>query len=233
MNNKVKINHLAIIMDGNGRWGKQEGINLYDAYVKGIENAHCTVKNVQELQIPHLTLFAFSDDNWNRPQEEIDFLLELVGQYLDKAIDEIIRNNIKLSFMGNLNKIPHYTRQKMLKSQEATKHNTGLSLNIAFSYSGQDEIIDSVKQICDLGYKSSSINKCLIKKYMYNPGMPDVDLMIRTGGDIRISNFLLWYLGYAELYFINKYWPDFSKEDLNNAIKEFNSRKRNFGYARK
>lgn len=232
MNNHVKIQHLAIIMDGNGRWGKKAGITLYDAYIEGIENANRIVRNVQELKIPNLTLFAFSDENWNRPQDEIDFLLELVGQYLDKEIDTMMRNNIKLSFIGNLDRVTSHLRKKILQAQTETNNNTGLNLNIAFSYSGKNEIIDAIKQILDLGYKSSSINSDLLKKYMYHPDMQEVDLLIRTGGDMRISNFLLWYISYAELYFTQKHWPEFSKDDLDTAINEFTVRKRNFGYAR-
>lgn len=227
----MTINHIAIIMDGNGRWASANNTQKLFGHQKGAEVAKETIKYAAKIGVKHLTLYAFSSENWNRPQSEIEDIIGLLKFYLQNQIQELHKNNIKFHCIGDLTKLPQNIYQLIIESQELTKNNNHMNLYLAFSYGGRDEIIRAANKAIAAGYHNISTE--LITKFLDVSNMPDVDLMIRTSGEQRISNFLIWQSAYSELYFTNKLWPDFNNQDLDMAIENFNSRKRNFGYARK
>ncbi|MCF8462407.1 MAG: di-trans,poly-cis-decaprenylcistransferase [Rickettsiaceae bacterium] len=229
--NSNEINHLAIIMDGNSRWADSQGLHKFAGYAKGVDVMSEIIRNISSHNVKYITFYAFSQENWNRPKEDIKFLLELLSQKLDSEEDDFIKNNIRLKFIGRLDKISLELLNKINKIEELTKFNTKLTVTIAFSYSGREEIVDACQKLIDNNVKNVTVE--LIAKQMYFPQMPDVDLLIRTGKEKRLSNFLTWHSTYAELYFCEKYWPEFSLEDLNKALNDFSTRQRNFGNARK
>lgn len=222
-----KINHLAIIMDGNVRWAISKGIAKSEGHRAGASNVKTLLPTLIELNIPYVTLYTFSSENWNRSKTEIAFLLKLLRYYLKNEGASLHKNGVKIKIIGRLDRLGGLLQKQILETIELTKHNTKITLCIAFSYGGRAEIIDACQKIIDSG--KTTINESEFKDYLYDAEMPDVDLLIRTSGEQRISNFLLWQLAYAELYFIPKYWPDLTKEDLISAIDNYSKRKRNFG----
>jgi len=222
--------HIAIIMDGNGRWAQKHTIGRIRGHRKGAQAVRATVRACREIGIKYLTLFAFSMENWNRPGEEVKGLMSLLEEYLDKETDKLHKQGIKLTTIGELDLLETRVKEKIRRAKELTKINTKMTLNIALSYGGRDEIVNAVKNIIqDSKEKKIDINKQNFSHYLYTENMPDPDLLIRTGGEYRISNFLLWQIAYAELYFTKVLWPDFTKEQLLKAIASYQRRERRFG----
>ena len=228
-----EIKHIAIIMDGNGRWAQQHGKERIFGHLKGVDSARDVVKSANALHIPYLTLYAFSTENWNRPTEEVNYLFELMAETFLKEIENLIRDNIRVVFSGRIDTLPEATKKVILDTIEKSAHCTGTTVNVAISYSGRAELADTAKQIAmqvaEGKLKPEEINEQTICQNLYHPEIPDVDLMIRTAGDQRISNFLLWQLAYAELFFTPIMWPEFRREHLAEIIEQFTHRERRFG----
>lgn len=224
---KHTIKHLAIIMDGNDRWAKVNNVTKAEGHKKGAELAKKIAPEVAKLGISYLTLYAFSSENWQRPEEEVSLLLSLLNYYIENDIEILDQNEIKLKVIGNLDKLSKDLQTKIESAVESTKDNNKMTLCIAFSYGGREEIVQACQKIIDSGEKH--ISEETFKNYLYDPEMPDVDLFIRPGGVYRISNYLLWQSSYAELYFTDKFWPDFTIDDINKAAQDYSARKRTFG----
>lgn len=234
--NKNIINiplHIAIIMDGNGRWAKSRGLNRTVGHKAGAETLKKIVEECEKLEIKHLTVYAFSTENWNRPQDEINTLMNLLREYIQKYIDEADSNNIKVDIIGDVSGLDVDIQDKIKILYEKTKTKTGLNFHIAINYGGRDEIIRAMKKMYkDLLYNNlnaNSISQEVFEKYLDTAGTPMPELVIRTSGEERISNFLLWQTAYSELYFSNKLWPDFNIDELHKALKDYQNRNRRFG----
>lgn len=225
--------HIAIIMDGNRRWAKEKGIETKLGHKAGAENLEKLANFANDIGLKYLTVYAFSTENWKRTKEEVGALMVLLKSYVDKFLKRANTNNIKIRVLGDLERLDSGLRESIAEIVEKSSNNTGLTLNIAFNYGGRDEITNAVKHIAkdveNGKMKIDEIDEQVISNKLYTCGEPDPDLLIRTGGEIRISNFLLWQLAYTEFLFVDKYWPDFSEEDLLNAIHTFQTRKRRFG----
>ena len=226
--NSLNLNHIAIIMDGNGRWAKDKGMDRIFGHKEGAKSAKKVIEACSDLNINYLTLYAFSTENWNRPQFEIDSLMSLLSSMLKNEIKELERNNIVFKVVGRVEDLPRSVQNIISDVIDRTKHNTGLILSLALSYGGRQEIIDAVNKII-VSKKSEIIDEEIVKNNLYCPEIPDPDLIIRTAGEYRLSNFLLWQSAYAELFISKKNWPDFEKEDLMEALKDFENRNRTFG----
>jgi len=231
-----KINipqHIAIIMDGNGRWATNKGFSRDKGHTEGRESAKEMVRTCAKIGVKNLTLFAFSSENWKRPKLEIELLMGLLHNSLITELKELQKNNIRLKTIGDTSKLPLVVRKFLEKVCNQTKNNDLMTLTLALSYGSRDEIINSVKEIADKVKNNiisvEKIDESLINQHLYTRNLPDVDLMIRTSGEKRISNFLLWQSAYAELYFSDKLWPDFKSEHLLKAIEDYKSRERRFG----
>lgn len=225
--------HVAIIMDGNGRWAKEQGQDRLYGHFHGVESVRSIVEGSAELGIEYLTLYAFSTENWERPEYEVVGLMELLVNTIQKELESLHKNNIRLHVIGDLNMLPDYTRKELNVALDKTSHNTGLNLIIALSYSGRWELLNAVKNIAH-DVQTGKINvegidQDTLQQYLCTSDFPDPELMIRTSGEYRISNFLLYQLAYAELYFTNVRWPDFRKENLYEALLDFQNRERRFG----
>jgi len=225
--------HIAIIMDGNGRWAKKRGLARAFGHENGAKAVRQVVEGCAELGVKNLTLYAFSTENWKRPKFEIQTLMRLLISSLKKEIKTLHDNNIKLCTIGNLDNLPSKVHKELLDVMEKTKQNTRMTLTVALSYGSREELVSVFKE---LAFKVKNniisienIDDSIINEHLYTRNLPDVDLLIRTSGEQRISNFLLWQIAYAELYFTNTLWPDFTKEDLNHAIIEYQKRERRFG----
>jgi undecaprenyl diphosphate synthase len=225
--------HIAIIMDGNGRWAKQKGKLRVFGHEKGSKAVKEVVEGCAELGVKNLTLYAFSTENWNRPKLEVQTLMKLLIYSLKKEIKTLQKNNIKLNAIGNLNDLPTKVFKELMDVIELTKSNANLTLTLALSYGSRGELVNAAKQI-SIKVKNNiispeKIDESVINEHLYTQNLPDVDLLIRTSGEQRISNFLLWQIAYAELYFTNVFWPDFTKEHLYEAIVNYQKRERRFG----
>lgn len=225
--------HIAVIMDGNGRWAKEKGKNRVFGHKNGVNAVREVSEACAELGVEHLTLYAFSVENWNRPKLEVTALMELLVRTIGSEIPTLMKNNIKLASIGSVDALPNRAQAQLNKVIEETKNNTRLTLSLALSYGGRTEIVDACKKIA-LQVKNSEINvndisESIFNNHLYAPGTPDPELMIRTSGEHRLSNFLLWQAAYTELYFTEEYWPDFNKESLYKAILSFQNRERRFG----
>ncbi len=225
--------HIAIIMDGNGRWAKEQGQDRLYGHFHGVESVRNIVEGCAELKIGYLTLYAFSTENWDRPEYEVIGLMELLVSTIRKEVESLHKNNIRLHVIGDMNMLPEYARQELNEALDFTKENTGLNLIMALSYSGRWELLNAVKNIAHEVKQGrltvEEIDQNTLQRYLCTSGFPDPELMIRTSGEYRISNFLLYQLAYAELYFTNVRWPDFRKENLYEAIVDFQNRERRFG----
>lgn len=225
--------HIAIVMDGNGRWAKKHTIGRIRGHEKGVQAVKTTVRACLEIGIKYLTLFAFSMENWNRPDEEVQALMSLLEKYLDKETKQLNKQGIRLEIIGELDLLNPSLKAKVLQVREETKNNERMILNMALSYGGRDEIVNAVKKIIreirENKIDIENINKVFFSNYLYTAGIPDPDLLIRTSGEYRISNFLLWQMAYTELYFTSILWPDFTKEHLLKAIATYQKRERRFG----
>jgi undecaprenyl diphosphate synthase len=225
--------HIAIIMDGNGRWAKEQGQDRLFGHFHGVESVRNIVEGCAELGIEYLTLYAFSTENWDRPEYEVVGLMELLVSTIRKEVESLHKNNIRLHVIGDMNMLPDYAKKELNEALSFTKNNTGLNLIMALSYSGRWELLNAVKSIAREVKKGEltveDINQDTLQQHLVTSEFPDPELMIRTSGEFRISNFLLYQLAYAELYFTNVRWPDFRKDDLYEAIINYQGRQRRFG----
>jgi len=222
-----KLNHVAIIMDGNGRWGlKKKGSRNY-GHLKGIKTVETVIKSSLIKKIPYLTLYTFSTENWGRPDNEINFLFDLIRQSLKKKIKTLIKQGIKVNIIGQTKRLPKDIIKIIKQIEKKTLKNKKITLNLALNYGSKEEIVNACKKLNSKKNKEININN--LEKELYTHNLPDPDVLIRTGGTKRLSNFLLWQLAYTEIFFIDKLWPDFNENDFNNIIKKFFSIKRNFG----
>jgi len=225
--------HIAIIMDGNGRWAKERGYDRIFGHQNGVTSVRETTEAAAEIGIEYLTLYAFSTENWSRPQSEVDALMELLIDTIEKETPTLNKNNVRLMAIGDLSRLPGSAAEKLQRCIALTSKNTGLALVLALSYSSRWEITNALKNICTEvlagNYNIEDINDELISNHLTTKSIPDPDLMIRTSGEERISNFLLWQLAYSELYFTKTHWPEFRKENFYQAIYEFQQRERRFG----
>ena len=225
--------HIAVIMDGNGRWAKNKGAARIFGHRHAIEAVRQVIEGAGELGVKYLTLYAFSTENWGRPKEEVDALMELLVNTLQKEISSLHKNNVKLCTIGDTNRLPKDCRENLIKAMDGTKNNTGLNLLVALNYSGRWEILDAVKRLSekvkDGSIDPKGIDENTFGGFLSTNGVPDPELLIRTSGEMRISNFLLWQIAYSEIYITPKLWPDFRKEDLYEAIIEYQKRERRFG----
>jgi len=235
--NKINIDnlpkHLAIIMDGNGRWAKQQGLLRAFGHEKGTKSVRVTVETCAKLGIENLTLYAFSTENWNRPKLEVDTLMKLLISSLKKEFDTLQKNNIRLNCIGNINLLPEKAKKELLTVIDKTKNNNRMTLTLALSYGSREELLNAIKIISDKVKNNiisiDTIDESIINQHLYTHDLPDVDLVIRTSGEHRISNFLLWQIAYAEFYFTDVLWPDFKEDDLYEAIISYQKRERRFG----
>ncbi|MDY6825779.1 MAG: isoprenyl transferase [Bacillota bacterium] len=224
--------HIAIIMDGNGRWAVEKGLPRKEGHRQGMETIKVIVRNCNNLRIKVLTLFAFSTENWQRPKWEVNYLMSLPEKYFSSDLPELIENNIQVKLMGDRDGLPGRVQKAILDGVEKTKENTGMILNFAMNYGSRSEILQAINNIVvDVAQNKvkSKIDENIFSSYLYTDGLPDPDLLIRTSGEFRISNFLLWQLAYSELWFTDIYWPDFNKIHLLEAIFDYQQRKRRFG----
>lgn len=222
---KKNLNHLGIILDGNRRWAKEKGLSAFEGHKKGLDNIKKVISWCKEKGIKTLTLFVFSTENWKRPKNEIDYLMKL-AEKMELHFNEASKQNIKIRVIGQRDDLSPKVQESINKLEELTKNNKAMTLNFALSYGGRAEIVEAVKNIIRQKTPIDNINEVLISKNLWTS---DLDLIIRTGKEQRISNFLIWQAAYSELYFLKKYWPDFNKKDLEEAISEYIRRKRRFG----
>ena len=222
-------NHIAIIVDGNGRWAEQRGLPRFEGHLAGLERVRSTIRCLNQYQIKYVTLYGFSAENWNRPQDEVMSLFHLLEEIVDKEALELHKQGIKIRHLGRLEELPQGLQQAINRAIELTKNNTGMTLSLAFNYGGRTEILDAVRAIIAEGISPQSIDEKLFNNYLYTAGLPDVDLIIRTGGEVRISNFLIWQATYSEYYFTDVLWPDFDEKEIEKALLSYSQRQRRFG----
>lgn len=226
---ETNLNHIAIIMDGNRRWAKEKKLPSALGHKKGVEALKTTLRACNDFGVKHLTVYAFSTENWKRKQEEVDFLMDLVAVTLTNELAEMHKENVQIRFIGDLTRLSEKLQKVLDNAVNTTKNNTGVILQIALNYGSRDEITNAVKQIVHNGIKEENITQDLISEYLYTKGVPDPDLLIRTGGEQRISNYLLWQIAYSEILITSEYWPDFDKKLLAECIEEFKLRQRRYG----
>lgn len=225
--------HVAIIMDGNGRWARARGLDRSEGHVEGVNTVRKITEAASEIGIKYLTLYTFSTENWNRPQEEVDALMNLIVIAIERETADLIKNNVRLTMIGDFGRMPDFARRRLSKCMDDTAQCTGLTLVLALSYSSRWEITEAVRNIAAKVQAGSldpdDITDNTISRNLSTADMPDPDLLIRTGGDFRVSNFLLWQIAYSEIYVTSTYWPDFTKDDFLDALEQFQSRERRFG----
>jgi len=227
------LRHVAVIMDGNGRWAKSKGLERFLGHRQGTRATVAVVEAGAELGLEHLTLFVFSSENWQRPKREVEYLMNLLVEMVAKEVPNLMKNNVKLCVIGNLNKLPEAPRQKLLEAVEQTSQNSGMQLNLAISYGGRMEIVDAAREVAELVKRGElsleALDEAEFARHLYLRGAPDPDLVIRTGGEYRLSNYLLWQAAYSEFFVSDVLWPNFTKEDFAKAIEFYNTRQRRFG----
>jgi len=221
--------HVAIIMDGNGRWAKKRRLPRLAGHNAGGENIRPVVKIFADYGVKYLTIYMFSTENWNRPRIEVTGLLNLLAKKIDQETQAFHQENIRLVHLGRLDRLSRKLREKVKAAVELTKNNTGLTLCLAFDYGGRDEIVQAASRIADAGIPADNIDESMFARYLYSTDIPDPDLVIRTGGESRLSNFLLWQAAYSELYFTPVLWPDFGHKEIEEALSEYKRRQRRFG----
>jgi undecaprenyl diphosphate synthase len=225
--------HIAVIMDGNGRWAQERGLQRVQGHLRGVKSVRTTIEECCKLGIEQLTLFCFSTENWKRPQAEIDFLMGLLKEYLIKERAEIMKENIRFTVIGRREGLPDFVQVEMDENIRVSQNNTGMTLCLAINYSGRTEIVDAVRTLAQQAsvgtLRPDAIEEATISDALYTAGMPEPDLLIRTAGEMRISNFLLWQISYAELWVTEKCWPDFDEATLREALHDFARRERRFG----
>jgi len=221
--------HVAIIMDGNGRWALKRRLPRLAGHKAGTENLRRIIKACVEFGIGYLTIYAFSTENWGRPREEVNGLMRILEDVIDRELSELSEQGVQIRHLGRLDQLAPTLQEKVLDAVDTTKHNTKLVLNVAFNYGGRDEIVQAIQQMLKDGVNPESVNPELVSKYLYTAGVPDPDLIIRTSGELRISNFLIWQAAYSEWYVTPTYWPDFGKEEFRKALDEYADRDRRYG----
>jgi undecaprenyl diphosphate synthase len=221
--------HIAIIMDGNGRWAQKRNLPRQAGHRAGTQNILSLLKTVGKYGIKYVTLYSFSTENWNRPEDEIHGILDILGKTIDKELPKLHKNGIRICHIGRLEKLPEKTRIAVLNAIELTQNNTAMILSLAFDYGGRTEIVDAVKKIITDRIPPQDVDEKLFGNYLYTNNLPAVDLVIRTGGDLRISNFLLWQSAYSEFYFTDVLWPDFKSREIEKALISYSKRQRRFG----
>jgi undecaprenyl diphosphate synthase len=221
--------HVAMIMDGNGRWAIKRGLPRLAGHKAGTENLRRVIRNSVEFGIKYLTIYAFSTENWGRPTEEVQGLMFILQDVIDRELNELHKEGVQLRHIGRLEKLDPKIQKKVLKAIELTKDNDRLILNVAFNYSGRDEIVYAIQKIISAGIPAEDVTDELVNRYLFTAGVPDPDLIIRTSGELRLSNFLIWQTAYSEWYISPKFWPDFDKEEYSRALESFGHRDRRFG----
>lgn len=225
----TNLKHIAIIMDGNRRWAKGKNLPSAMGHKKGVDSLKNILRACNDFNIKYLTVYAFSTENWNRKKEEVEFLMNLVAVTLTNELAEMHKENVQIHFIGDLTKLSDKLQKILANAVETTKNNTGVVLQIALNYGSRDEIVHAVQKIVESGVKSDEIDEQLISENLYTAGVPDPDILIRTGGEQRISNYLLWQIAYSEIIIRSEFWPDFDKNSLKDSILEFGKRQRRYG----
>lgn len=225
--------HVAIIMDGNGRWAAKRGLPRLAGHQAGTENLRRIIRACVEFGVKYMTIYAFSTENWGRPKEEVEGLLHILEDVIDRELNELNQEGVQLRHIGHLDQLPPYLREKVLKAIDLTRENDRLVLNLAFNYGGRDEIVWAIRQMIEEGIRPEDITPEVVSEHMFTKGTPDPDLIIRTSGEMRISNFLIWQGAYAEWYSTPTLWPDFDREAFYKALVEYSSRDRRYGRVRK
>ena len=223
------MQHIAIIMDGNRRWARERNLPSAVGHKKGVDALKTTLRACKDFGIKYLTVYAFSTENWNRKKEEVEFLMELLALTIQNELQEMHSEGVVIKFIGDLTRLNQKLQKILNNAMEVTKNNTGVNFQIAFNYGARDEIVNAVKSIATEGIKPDDITEEVISEHLYTKGIPDPDLLIRTGGEKRISNYLLWQIAYAEILVTKQYWPEFNRESLADAVEEFHNRQRRFG----
>jgi undecaprenyl diphosphate synthase len=221
--------HVAIIMDGNGRWAKQRDLPRFEGHRAGVENMYSAIEYFSQLKVKYLTVYGFSTENWNRPKEEINGLLNLLQEIIDEEALKLHRQGVRIRHLGQLDRLPKNLQVAINKIVDLTKNNTGLNFSFAFSYGGRTEIVDAARRLIAEGIPAEKIDEKLFNSYLYTADMPEVDLVIRTGGELRVSNFLIWQAAYSEYYFTDVLWPDFDQKEVDKALLAYSQRQRRFG----
>ncbi len=226
--------HLAVIMDGNGRWAKQRGLSRVQGHTKGIDSVRELVRACRKLGIPYLTLYAFSTENWGRPTAEVEGLFDLLVRFMKKELPEFEKNNVRLGVIGRLDRVKPEIRAQIADAIERTSRNRALTLTVALSYSGRDELVEAARHLAQAAAAGSldpaQIDEAVLARHLFTAGLPDPDLLIRTSGEMRVSNFLLWQIAYTELYVTDVLWPDFGPAELRRALVDYARRERRFGH---
>ena len=225
----MKIKHVAIIMDGNGRWARQKGLPRIQGHREGVKRVNEIVEVSIEKKLRALTFYTFSMENWQRPRAEVNALMRLLSSYLKSEMKRLVDKNVVFRAIGDIKKLPDGVQKLIREFETLSKNNTGLLLTSALSYSGREEIVNAVKNMLSNDVRPEKVDEKMLESYLYTAGIPDPDLIIRTSGEMRLSNFLLWQSAYAEFYFTNTLWPDFGREEFISAIKEYQGRERRFG----
>lgn len=223
--------HVAIIMDGNGRWALSRGLPRLAGHRAGTDNLRRVIEACVEFGVKYLTIYAFSTENWGRPTAEVRGLMRILEDVIERELDELHKEGVQLRHIGRLDQIRPRLRKKVLKAIELTKDNSRLILNVAFNYGGRDEIVHAIQEMIKDGVEPETVNADLVNRYLFTSGVPDPDLVIRTSGELRVSNFLIWQAAYAEWYFTPTYWPDFDRTEFHRALVEYSQRNRRYGKA--
>lgn len=221
--------HVAFIMDGNGRWAAKRGLPRLAGHQAGTENLRRVIRACVEFGIQYMTIYAFSTENWGRPKEEVDGLMNIVDDVIGRELDELHQEGVQLRHIGHLEALPALLQEKVMRAIELTRNNHRLVLNLAFNYGGRDEIVCAIRQIIASGARPEEVTPELVSQHLFTAGTPDPDLIIRTSGEMRLSNFLIWQGAYSELYVTSTYWPDFDREELSNALASYAQRDRRYG----
>ncbi len=221
--------HVAIVPDGNGRWAEKRGLSRLAGHQAGVKKMRSLIEYLSSLQIRYVTLYGFSTENWGRPTDEVKGLFRILVERIDRDVPKLNKRGVRVRHLGRLGELPDWLQSSVKRAEELTKDNTGLTLSLAFNYGGHVEIIDAVRRIIAEGIPPEKIDEKMFSDYLYTAGIPDVDLLIRTGDELRLSNFLLWQTAYSEYYFTDVLWPDFTKEDMDKALIDYSQRKRRFG----
>jgi len=221
--------HVAIVPDGNGRWAEQHGLPRLAGHRAGVKIMRSMIEYLNDYQIKYVTLYGFSTENWNRPEDEVKGLFRVLEERIGKDVPKLHKKGIKVRHLGRLEELPTWLQKSIKNAEELTKNNTGMTLSLAFNYGGHVEIIDAVRRIIAEGIPPEKIDEKLFSSYLYTAGLPDVDLLIRTGDELRLSNFLIWQTAYSEYYFTQSLWPDITKEDIDKALLAYSRRERRFG----
>ena len=221
--------HVAIIMDGNGRWAEQHGLSRLAGHQAGVKKMRSLIEYLNDWEIKYVTLYGFSTENWGRPEDEISGLFHILEERIGKDVPKLHKKNVRVRHLGRIEELPVWLQKSIRSAEELTKNNTGMTLTLAFNYGGRIEIVDAVRRIVVEGIPPEKIDEKLVSSYLYTAGLPDVDLLIRTGDELRLSNFLIWQTAYSEYYFTQALWPDFTEKDIDQALIAYSQRERRFG----